>query len=125
MSELSRRRVNDQPESWHIHYAGGVRVGAIAERSGIPASSDQRWQWSCGFYPGSHPREHRHGTAVSFEAARAAFDAAWREFLPKHTEADFQECRDHQAWTAEKNRRFDRGERMPTDWKPPQRPALD
>ena len=28
MSELSRRRVNEQPESWHIHYAGGVRVGA-------------------------------------------------------------------------------------------------
>jgi hypothetical protein len=26
--------------------------------------------------------------------------------------------RDHQVWTAEKYRRFDRGERMPPDWRP-------
>ena len=39
-------------------------------------------------------------------------------FLSKRTEADFQEWRDQQAWTAEKYRRFDRGERMPPDWKP-------
>jgi hypothetical protein len=30
--------------------------------------------------------------------------------------ADFQAWRDQQAWTAEKYRRFDRGERMATDW---------
>ncbi len=39
-------------------------------------------------------------------------------FLPNRTEADFQAWRDQQAWTAEKYRRFDRGERMPPDWKP-------
>jgi hypothetical protein len=89
MPPLTRKRVNEQPESWHIHFAG-VRVGAIAERSGIPASSDHRWQWSCGFYPGSHPRDHRHGTAVNFEAARMAFETAWRDYLPRRTEADFQ-----------------------------------
>jgi len=33
-------------------------------------------------------------------------------------EADFQAWRDQQAWTAEKYRRFDRGERMPPDWRP-------
>jgi len=38
---------------------------------------------------------------------------AWRVFLSKRTEADFQEWRDREAWTAEKYRRFDRGERMP------------
>jgi hypothetical protein len=36
----------------------------------------------------------------------------------KRTEADFQARRDQEAWTAEKYRRFDRGERMPHDWQP-------
>jgi len=103
MPALTRKRVNRKPECWHVHYAG-VRVGVLAERVGIPGASD-RWEWSCGFYPGSHPRTHHHGTAGSFEAARAAFEAAWRDYLPKHTESDFQECRDHLAWTAaEKDR---------------------
>ena len=47
----------------------------------------------------------------------AAFESAWRVFLSKRTEADFQGWRNHQAWTAEKYRRFDRGERMPHDWR--------
>jgi hypothetical protein len=55
---------------------------------------------------------------VNFEAARAAFEAAWRDYLPKHTEIDFQEWHDHQAWEKEKYRRFNRGERMPYDWHP-------
>ena len=33
----------------------------------------------------------------------------------KRTEADFRAWREHQAWTAEKYRRFDQGERMPPD----------
>jgi hypothetical protein len=40
-------------------------------------------------------------------------------FSSKRTEADFQAWRDQEAWTAEKYRRFDRGERMPSGWKPP------
>ena len=44
-----------------------------------------------------------------------AFEAAWRDFLPKRSEADFQAWRDQEAWTAEKYRRFDRHERMPPD----------
>jgi hypothetical protein len=39
-------------------------------------------------------------------------------FLANRTEADFEEWRDQQTWTAEKYRRFDRGERMPHDWRP-------
>jgi hypothetical protein len=56
--------------------------------------------------------------AASFEEARADFEEAWQVFLAKRTEADFQAWRDQRDWTAEKYRRFDRGERMPTDWKP-------
>ena len=33
MPILTRKRVNDRPEIWHVHYAG-VRVGVIVERSG-------------------------------------------------------------------------------------------
>jgi hypothetical protein len=47
---LTRKRVNNSPETWHIHYAG-VSVGVIAERSGAPSSADQ-WEWHCSFYPG-------------------------------------------------------------------------
>jgi hypothetical protein len=50
MPALTRKRVNDRPETWHVRCAG-VRVGVIVERSGAPPSSDQ-WQWICGFYPG-------------------------------------------------------------------------
>ena len=49
--------------------------------------------------------------------ARTEFESAWRIFLAKRTETDFQTWRDQQAWTAEKYRRFNRGERMPHDWR--------
>jgi hypothetical protein len=118
MPALTRRRSTDaREECWHIYY-GDVRVGTIARRVGNPFDTDP-WQWTCGFYPGSHPREHQTGTSETFEQARTEFEAAWAVFLSKRTEADFQEWRDQRDWMAEKYRRFDRGERMPPDWKPP------
>jgi hypothetical protein len=74
---------SDRPETWHV-------------------------QWVCGFYPGSNPGDDRHGTAASFEAARIAFETAWREYLPKRTETDFQEWRDDAAWHAAKYARWER-----------------
>jgi hypothetical protein len=59
-------------------------------------------------YPGSNPGEDRHGTAASFETARAAFEAAWREYVPKRSEADFDEWRQDAAWHAAKYARWDR-----------------
>jgi hypothetical protein len=95
-----------------------VRVGLIIERSGVPPSADP-WQWICGFYPGSNPGDDRAGTAASFEAARAAFEAAWREYLPNRTEADFQEWRDQEAWTDRKYALSDAGKRLPpNEWEP-------
>jgi hypothetical protein len=111
MPALSRRPDAPQ-ETWLIFY-GDVRVGAIAERTGNPPGTDA-WQWHCGFYPGSHPRECMHGTAASFDAARAAFETAWRVFLANRTEADFQEWRDHQAWTAEKRTMWAAGKPLPS-----------
>jgi hypothetical protein len=93
MPALTRKRVNDRPVTWHVHYAG-VRVGVIVERSGAPPSSNQ-WQWCCGFYPGSDPGDDRHGTAADFEAA-------WREYLSKRSEVDFEEWRQDAAWHAAK-----------------------
>jgi hypothetical protein len=101
MPVLTRRRNRDAPhETWQVYYSD-VGVGSIALRSGNPADTDP-WGWRCGFYPGSHPREHQSGTAVTFDQARGAFEAAWRVFLSKRTEADFQAWRRHRDWTAEK-----------------------
>ena len=83
----------------------------IVERSGAPPSSDQ-WEWHCGFYPGSNPGEQQYGTAADFDAARAAWEAAWCEYLPMRTEADFEEWREDAAYHAAKYARWDRkGER--------------
>jgi hypothetical protein len=113
MSSLTRRRDPDAPqEAWHVAY-GDVRVGTIAIRSGNPADTDP-WGWSCGFYPGSHPREQSSGTAQSFDQARAAFEAAWRVFFANRTEADFDEYRKHRADTAWKYAMWDSGCKLPT-----------
>jgi hypothetical protein len=112
MPALTRRRSPDALEETWLVYYGDVHVGTIGLRSGQPTTAEP-WGWRCGFYPGSHPREHQSGTAATFDQARADFEAAWREYLPKRTPPDFQAWRDQEAWTREKYRRFDRGERMP------------
>jgi hypothetical protein len=66
-----------------------VHVGTIGVRAGAPHDEDQ-WGWSCGFYPGCEPGEHAYGSAAIFAQARVDFEDAWRVFLPKRTEADFQ-----------------------------------
>jgi hypothetical protein len=111
MPALTRRILNAHPEAWLIH-SGDIRVGTISKRAGVPGNVDQ-WGWSCGFYPGSHPGECTNGSA-----SRSDFEEAWRAFLANRTEADFRAWRDQEAWTREKYRRFDRGERMPPDWRP-------
>jgi hypothetical protein len=106
MPALTRKCVNDRPVTWHAHYAG-VRVGMIVERSGV-ANTAEPWEWHCGFYPGSEPGEQRYGRAASFEAARSAFEAAWRDYLTRRTEADIKEWRQDAAWHAAKYARWDR-----------------
>jgi hypothetical protein len=114
MPTLTRRRdVESRQEYWLIYY-GDVHVGTIAVGSGIPHDQPQ-WGWRCGFYPGSLPGECTTGTAVTFAQARAAFESSWRVFLSKRTEADFDAWRDQRDWTAERYRRFGRGELMPHD----------
>jgi hypothetical protein len=78
--------------------------------------------WRCGlFYPGCHPRECTDGTAAAFNQARADFEKAW--CICQTAPRPIVKWRDDRDWTAEKYRRFDRHERMPPDWKPPQRRA--
>jgi hypothetical protein len=113
MPALTRRRAKDaHQECWHIFY-GDVHVGTITERAGVPHDVDQ-WGWDCGFYPVTHRREHAEGTAVSLEQARADFEAAWTDYLPKCTPADFKEYRRQRAWTAWKYAMHDTGTKMPT-----------
>jgi hypothetical protein len=70
--------------------------------------------WQCGFYPPSHQGRHYDGTAETFEQARAEFEAAWREYLPKCTEVDFEEYRRQEAWTAWKYAVHDAHLKLPT-----------
>jgi hypothetical protein len=90
-----------------------VRVGTIAKRSGIP-HDEEPWGWIGGFYPGSEPGEYTDGTGATFDQAREGFEAAWRVFSSKRTEANYQAWRDARDWTARKYAMWERGERMPS-----------
>jgi hypothetical protein len=98
--------------TWHVYY-GDVRVGSVGERPGVPVDVDQ-WQWSCGFYPGLHPGQHRNGTAPSFEEARIGFEADWKAILAEIPEGAFDEWRHQRDFTKQKYASWDRGERMPS-----------
>jgi hypothetical protein len=113
MPVLTRRR-SDNPHqvTWHVYY-GDVRVGSIGERAGVPVDVDQ-WQWSCGFYPGLYPGQHRYGTAASFEEARVGFEADWKALLPAIPEGAFAEWRHQRDFTRQKYANWERGERMPS-----------
>jgi hypothetical protein len=90
-----------------------VKCSPIAIRSGNPHNEDP-WEWHCGFYPDSHPGEHRGEAAATFDEARADFEPAWKVFLAKRTEADFQAWRDEQDWTARKYAMWEAGEKLPS-----------
>src|SRR5260221_11098981 len=79
----------------------------------LPYDEDP-WGWHCGFYPGSYPGECASGVAATFDQARAGFEQAWRVFLSKRTEADFQEWRDQRDWTARKYAMWKAGEKLPS-----------
>jgi hypothetical protein len=113
MPPLNRRRSeNPHHVTWHVYY-GDVRVGTIGERVGVPVDVDQ-WEWSCGFYPGLHPGQHRYGTVPSFDEARAGFEADWNNLLPQIPEGAFEEWRHQRDFTAEKYAMWARGEKLPS-----------
>ena len=113
MPKLTRRRDHGaRQEAWRIYY-GDVRVGSISERAGIPTDVDQ-WGWSCGFYPGLEASKHQSGSAPTFEAACAAFEAVWARLLPKLSEEDFAAYRRNRAFHDWKSMMWDCGCRMPT-----------
>lgn len=114
MPSLTRRRSdNPHQETWHVYY-GDVRVGSIGERAGVSVSADQ-WSWSCGFYPGLEPGQHRQGTAKSFVEARAGFQADWDRLLPDISDSAFDEYREDRAFRAEIRAIHARGGKLPTE----------
>ena len=112
MNELTRRRAKEaNQETWYIYY-GDVQVGTIGRRAGVPVDVDQ-WGWSCGFFPPAHLGSVS-GTAPTFDEARAAFEDAWRDYLPNCREADFEAWRYQRAHTSWKYAMWDAGRKMPT-----------
>ena len=99
MPELTRRRSTDaREECWHVYY-GDVQAGTIAIGSGSPHDEDP-WEVSIR----AHTQANI-GTAGSFGEARSDFEAAWKVFLAKRTEADVQAGRGQQDWTARNHHR--------------------
>ena len=113
MPTLTRRR-SDNPHhvTWHVYF-DDVHIGSIGERAGVPIDVDQ-WKWSCGFYPGLHPGQHRSGTASGFDDARIGFEADWKDLLPEVPEGAFEEWREGRYWTAQKYAMWERGEKLPS-----------
>jgi hypothetical protein len=97
-------------ETRHVYF-DNVHVGTIRRRAGVPVGFHQ-WGWSCGFYPGCEPGEHRHGTAPDFFTARREFEIAWRDQSATKTEADYQEWRDRRDMMAEIQAKRARGEKL-------------
>jgi hypothetical protein len=62
----------------------------------------------------SIPAEHAKGAAKTFDEARRAFEIAWRYFLAKLTEADFDEYRRSRAFQPWKEAMWDAGLKLPT-----------
>ncbi|SHH05341.1 hypothetical protein [Bradyrhizobium erythrophlei] len=113
MTALTRRPDNDRNrKGWNVYY-GDVRVGHIGMRAGVPVDEDQ-WGWSCGFTPGCDISEQTHGTAATFEQARAEFEEAWKKIERAKTEAHFELWRYQRDWTAWKYRMWDEKMQMPT-----------
>jgi len=113
MPALTRRRSGNPHEvTWQVYY-GDVYVGTIGERAGVPVDVDQ-WEWSCGFYPGLHPRRHRQGTAASFDEARIGFEADWKALLQEIPAGAFNEWRHQRDFTEEKYASWARGEKLPS-----------
>lgn len=79
----------------------------------MPFHADQCC-WSIGFYPLEHRGRSLGGTGETLEAARAAFEAAWKTYFPLCTDADFAEHRRQRAYTSWKYRMHDVGMALPT-----------
>jgi hypothetical protein len=112
MPDLTRRPHPERSDCWHVFY-GDVQVGAIAVQSGLPLSAPQ-WRWDLGFYPLSHGGRSRTGYASTFDEARDDSEAAWKDYLPQCTEADFVEHRRQRAFTAWKYAMHDASLPLPT-----------
>lgn len=112
MLPLTRRRDPTRDQECWLIYSNDVHVGSIARAVGN-AGAVEKWEWRCGFYPGSRPGECTTGTAETFHLARADFDRAWQQFSSRRAEADYQAWRDQRDWTARKYAFMDRGEKVP------------
>jgi hypothetical protein len=113
MTELTRRRDQTRAQECWLIYYGDVHVGTISAHTGGPRD-EAKWDWSCGFYPGNEPGEHRSGSAATFDRAHADFENAWQILLSRRSKADFQAWRDAQAFTAWKYAMWDAAAKLPT-----------
>jgi hypothetical protein len=75
--------------------------------------------WTCGFQPGGAPKDYALGLADTFEEARDQWQAAWEVYLPRRTEIDFEEWRQHHRFMADKLAVACPHRRRPISWSAP------
>ncbi|MEH2492891.1 hypothetical protein [Bradyrhizobium sp. AZCC 2230] len=80
----------------------------------MPVHAEQ-WAWAVGFYPCMEPGSQRSGIAVTFEAAREAFEATWTEMRPTIPDDAFAEWRHDRDWRAEMAAKRARGEKLASE----------
>ena len=103
-----------QQETWRIYY-GDVRSGRSASAQARPmrSTSGNGASASIRSTTGRVERQPK-GIARTFEQARAAFEAAWPDYLAGCTQADFAENLRRRASTPGKYRVHDTGAPLPT-----------
>ena len=109
MLDLTRRRNPSRANSWLVCY-GDLHAGTIGAPSAIRVPR-RNGSGYAAFTLAENPCEQRCGQPTRSTGPAPRSRRPGSTYLPRRTEADFQAWRDHQAWTEEKYRRFDRGER--------------
>src|SRR5262249_17464135 len=95
---LKRAHARSPPAAIPTAPTAGASIAAMSTsaRSQGASAPPARLNNSNGNAASTPPRAPVISAAAAlFEAARAAFEAAWQDYLPKRTEADFQAWREH------------------------------
>src|SRR6185312_17015800 len=91
--------------------ADGINAGCPSSPAAAPVIVTAKHG---AFYPGLEPRQHRYGTAATFEVARAGFEADWNALLTEIPEGAFDEYRRHRALHAWQETMWAAGLLLPT-----------
>jgi hypothetical protein len=107
----SHPQARQLPPGMLAHPLRGVRVGFTTERSGNPYRTD-RFALAMWDLPRQRAGRGSRRYSRHLRRSKAAFEAAWCDYLPPRTEADFDEWRNDRDGTAQKYAMWDAGKQL-------------